>query len=413
MRAPVRFTSSSSLFDGVQDGFTSWMSHGDSIRDLPDEFTVVAKSESYIAAAKHIEKAIYGIQFHPEVTHCEFGNKILENFALSICGAKAEWSIAGFIERESEVLREITKEREVLSLVSGGVDSTVVAALLLEALDPARVHLMYIDTGLMRKYETAEVRENLVSLGAVNLYMIDAKDEFYKKLSGIADPEEKRAIIGDLFISIQEREIAARNVSGAMLAQGTLYTDMIESGKGVGKKAKVIKSHHNVRSPLVERKRESGELLEPLSKLYKDEVRELGQLLGVPKRTVGRHPFPGPGLAVRILGEVTPEKCAILQEVDAIFIEELKRRELYDEIWQAFSVLLPVRSVGVTGDSRNYGYVVALRAIISRDGMTADVYPFELGGLLEISSKITNQVPQVGRVVYDVSSKPPATIEWE
>ncbi len=412
-RSPVSYARESALFKGVPEGFTSWMSHGDSVKELPANFDLIAKSESYIAAAKHLNKEMYGIQFHPEVTHCEYGNRILENFAVGICGAVADWSIAGFIEEESRLLKQRVGERKVLLLVSGGVDSTVVAALLLKALDPRQVHLMYIDTGLMRKDETDEVRRNLVALGAENLYIVDAENEFYDALSGISDPEEKRTIIGDLFISIQEREVTEQHVNDALLAQGTLYTDMIESGKGVGKKAHVIKSHHNVRSPLVEEKRSGGELIEPLARLYKDEVRELGVLLGVPAHTVGRHPFPGPGLAVRILGAVNREKCEILREADAIFIEELKKRKLYDEIWQAFCVLLPVRSVGVTGDARNYGYVVALRAIISRDGMTADVYPFKMKDLLEISSRITNSVRLIGRVVYDVSSKPPATIEWE
>ncbi|MBN1686726.1 MAG: glutamine-hydrolyzing GMP synthase, partial [Spirochaetales bacterium] len=412
-RAPVHFKADRLLFEGVPGGFTSWMSHGDSVGRLPGDFELIATSESHVAAAKHREREIYGIQFHPEVTHCEYGNEILKNFAIGVCGARAEWSIAGFIEQESAALRQRTSGRKVLTLVSGGVDSTVVAALLLKALDPADVHLMYIDTGFMRKNETGEVERDLRALGAENLYVIDARSEFYSALSGIFDPEEKRRRIGDLFISVQEREIAARRVNDAFLAQGTLYTDMIESGKGIGEKAHVIKSHHNVRSPLVEEKRGRGEILEPLARLYKDEVRELGTLLGLAQSTVERHPFPGPGLAVRILGEVTSEKCDILREADSIFIEELKRRNLYDEIWQAFCVLLPVRSVGVTGDSRNYGYVVSLRAIVSRDGMTADVYPFEMKDLLEISSRITNNVPSIGRVVYDVSSKPPATIEWE
>ena len=241
----------------------------------------------------------------------------------------------------------------------------------------------------------------------------EAEDEFLGSLAGIDDPEEKRRIIGDLFITIQTREVEKLDIGDAFLAQGTLYTDMIESGKGIGSKAKVIKSHHNVRSPLVEAKRDAGRIIEPLDRLYKDEVRELGRTIGIGKEIIGRHPFPGPGLAVRILGDITDEKCRILREADAIFIAELKRRGLYDEIWQAFTVLLPVRSVGVTGDAREYGYVLALRAIISRDGMTADVYPFESRDLLEISSLITNSVREIGRVVYDISSKPPATIEWE
>jgi len=412
-RAPVRFESGSSLFHAVPDGFTSWMSHGDSILELPDKFELAAKSERFVAAANHRNGNVFGIQFHPEVTHCEYGNRIIENFAVRICGADTEWSMSTFIESESARLQEEAAGRKVLLLISGGVDSTVVAALLLKSLDPHQVHLMYIDTGLMRKNETIEVENNLRALGAENLYIIDATDEFISELTGIDDPEKKRKIIGDLFISIQEREVAARGVRDALLAQGTLYTDMIESGKGVGKNAHVIKSHHNVRTPLVEEKRARGEVLEPLARLYKDEVRELGLLLGVPSHTVGRHPFPGPGLAVRILGEVTREKCDILREADAIFIDELRKRNLYDEIWQALCVLLPVRTVGVTGDARNYGFVLALRAIISRDAMTADVYPFDAKDLLEISSKITNDVPQIGRVVYDISSKPPATIEWE
>jgi GMP synthase (glutamine-hydrolysing) len=272
---------------------------------------------------------------------------------------------------------------------------------------------MYIDTGLMRKNETEEVRERLGDLGAGNLHIVDASERFFSALSGITDPERKRAAIGDLFIQVQEQEIARLGVEGSFLAQGTLYTDMIESGKGVGNRADVIKSHHNVRSPLVERKREQGLLLEPLCFLYKDEVRRLGERLGLARDTVWRHPFPGPGLAVRILGEVTREKVAVLQQADFIYLNELRARGLYDRIWQAFSVLLPVRSVGVAGDLRRYGFVLALRAVVSRDGMTADVYPFTSTDLLEISARITNSIPEIGRVVYDVSSKPPATIEWE
>ena len=412
-RSALRFLKPDPLFRDVPDGFISWMSHGDSVSRLASGFEMVAVSGRHPAAAVWSERRFYGIQFHPEVTHCEFGSTILENFAVAVCGAAKSWSMDLYLDQAVERIRERAGDRDVLLLISGGVDSTVVAGLLLEALDPARVHLMYIDTGLMRKRESAEVAVNLERLGARNLYLIDAEEEFLEALAGIEDPERKRSIIGDLFMSVQTREVEARGVGGALLAQGTLYTDMIESGKGVGKKAHVIKSHHNVRSPLVEAKREAGEIIEPLDCLYKDEVRELGRKLGIDERIVGRHPFPGPGLAVRILGDVTKEKCGILRDADAIYLEELRERGLYDEIWQAFCVLLPIRSVGVAGDSREYGYVLALRAIISRDGMTADVYPFEPKDLLEISSRITNEVSQVGRVVYDVSSKPPATIEWE
>jgi GMP synthase (glutamine-hydrolysing) len=279
---------------------------------------------------------------------------------------------------------------------------------------------MYMDTGLMRKNETLIVRANLEKLGAKNLHIIMCEDEFLSALKGKEEPEEKRRIIGDLFITIQEREVARLGLpENYFLAQGTLYTDLIESGKGIGKKAHVIKSHHNVASPLVSAKRKAGKIIEPLDRLYKDEVRKLGRYLGVDEEVTGRHPFPGPGLAVRILGEVTREKCDILREADAIFIEELKLRRgpsgrtLYDEIWQAFAILLPIRSVGVAGDVRRYGRVLTLRAITSADGMTADVYPFDTRDLLEISTRITNSVKEIGRVTYDISSKPPATIEWE
>ena len=315
-----------------------------------------------------------------------------------------------------EVASRIRKEvgsGDALLLISGGVDSSVAGALLLRILPREKVHLLYIDTGLMRKAESEEVMRNLRSLGATHLHMVDAEGEFLSALAGLEDPEAKRRAIGDLFIRIQEREVARLGIPEAFLAQGTLYTDLIESGKGVGSKAQVIKSHHNVRSPLVEAKRRAGRVIEPLDRLYKDEVRSLGRLIGVSEDVVRRHPFPGPGLGVRILGEVTKDKCDLLRDADAVYMAELKTRGLYDGIWQAFSVLLPAKSVGVAGDERKYGFVLALRAVISEDGMTADVYPFEMRDILAISSAITNRVPGIGRVVYDISSKPPATIEWE
>jgi GMP synthase (glutamine-hydrolysing) len=300
------------------------------------------------------------------------------------------------------------------------VDSTVAGALLLKALQPDQVHLMYMDIGLMRKDETKSVTANLERLGASHLHIIHCEEEFLSALKGLEEPEAKRKAIGDLFITIQEREVTRLGLPDSyFLIQGTLYTDLIESGKGVGKKAHLIKSHHNVGSPLVDAKRKAGRIIEPLDRLYKDEVRRMGRLLGIDDEVVRRHPFPGPGLAVRILGEVTKEKCDILREADAIFIDELKKRYspdgelLYNEIWQAFAVLLPIRSVGVAGDVRKYGWVLALRAIVSADGMTADVYPFPPKDLLEISTMITNTVKEIGRVTYDISSKPPATIEWE
>ncbi len=284
---------------------------------------------------------------------------------------------------------------------------------MLRCLNPEQVHLLYIDTGLMRKAENEEVMLNLSRLGARHLETVDAESRFLEALKGVLDPEQKRRIIGDMFIRVQEEAVQRLGIPNAFLAQGTLYTDLIESGKGIGDKAQVIKSHHNVRSPLIEKKRAEGRVIEPLDKLYKDEVRALGRALGLPEEIVGRHPFPGPGLGVRILGEVTKEKCDILREADSIYIEELRKRGLHEQIWQAFCVLLPVRSVGVMGDERVYRYVVALRAVRSEDGMTAQPFAFEMKDLFEISACITNQVPQIGRVVYDISSKPPATIEWE
>jgi GMP synthase (glutamine-hydrolysing) len=406
---------------GFKDSFTAWMSHGDTLTQLAPGFKIFGTSGTgYPAVVAHEEKPWFGLQFHPEVTHCENGDDILGAFVFGVCGCTANWTMKQYIEGLEKSLKERAGDNPVLLLISGGVDSTVAGAALLKTLKSEQVHLMYMDTGLMRKNETAAVNASLEKLGAKNLHIIMCEDEFLGALKGKTEPEEKRKIIGDLFITIQEREVARLGLpDSCLLAQGTLYTDLIESGKGVGKKAHVIKTHHNVASPLVDAKRKAGRIIEPLDKLYKDEVRKLGRYLGVDEEIVGRHPFPGPGLAVRILGEITKEKCDILREADAIFIDELKRRKspagksLYDEIWQAFAIMLPIRSVGVAGDVRKYGWVLALRAITSADGMTADVYPFETKDLLEISTRITNSVKEIGRVTYDISSKPPATIEWE
>jgi GMP synthase (glutamine-hydrolysing) len=402
--------------------FTAWMSHGDTLTRLAPGFREYGRSASgYPALVIHETQPWFGLQFHPEVTHCERGLEILSAFVFGVCGCKAEWTMEQYIEEVRSSLTERVGANPVLLLISGGVDSTVAASLLLKTLDPDLVHLMYMDTGLMRKNETKTVEAALERGGARHLHIVHCEEEFLSALRGLEEPEAKRKIIGDLFITVQEREVAELGLPDSyFLAQGTLYTDLIESGKGVGKKAHLIKSHHNVGSPLVDAKRKAGRIIEPLDKLYKDEVRRLGRILGVDEQVVRRHPFPGPGLAVRILGEVTKEKCGILREADAIFIEELKRRRtpdgtasLYDDIWQAFAVLLPIRSVGVAGDVRKYGWVLALRAITSADGMTADVYPFPAKDLLEISTLITNTVKDIGRVTYDISSKPPATIEWE
>ena len=411
-RSRIHIRESSALFAGVDDGFVSWMSHSDVIEE-PAGLTTVAVSEHGHPAALQDDAGTYGLQFHPEVSHCEFGARILSNFAAGVCGARRDWNMDRFLEASGARVREQVGSAPVVTLISGGVDSTVVAALLLQILEPDQVHLLYVDTGLMRDAETDEVLASLRVLGATNLHAVDASQRFFAALAGVTDPERKRSAVGDEFVRVAVDELERLGIAGAFLAQGTLYTDLIESGKGVGARADVIKSHHNVRSPLIEAKRATGVLVEPLADLYKDEVRRLGRRLGLPARVVSRHPFPGPGLSVRILGEVTGERCRTLRAADRILIEELHRRGLYDAIWQAFCVLLPVQSVGVAGDVRRYGSVVAIRAITSEDGMTADVYPMASDDLLEISSRITNAVPEVGRVVYDVSSKPPATIEWE
>jgi GMP synthase (glutamine-hydrolysing) len=406
---------------GFDKTFTAWMSHGDTLTRLAPGFREYGISDTgYPAVVGHEEKPWFGLQFHPEVTHTERGSEILAAFVFGVCGCKKSWTMERYVEEARVSLRNRVGTNPVLLLISGGVDSTVAASLLLTTLNAEQVHLMYMDTGLMRRDETDTVRTALERLGAKHLHIIYCGEEFLGALKGLDDPEAKRKAIGDLFITVQEREVARLGLPDSyFLAQGTLYTDLIESGKGVGKKAHVIKSHHNVGSPLVDAKRKAGRIVEPLDRLYKDEVRRLGRILGIDEDVVRRHPFPGPGLAVRILGEVTKEKCDILRDADAIYIEELKNRlspageRLYDEIWQAFAVLLPVRSVGVAGDVRTYGWVLALRAIVSADGMTADVYPFPVKDLLEISTRITNTVKDIGRVTYDISSKPPATIEWE
>lgn len=405
----------SAFLSGIPSSWNSWMSHGDSILTTGESFEILAESEYGLPAIlKHKTKPFFGVQFHPEVSHGEYGNRFLENFAVSICKAKKEWTLEQYSRKLCRDIRDRVQDRPVLLLISGGVDSAVVAALLLKSLPPSQVYLMYIDTGLMRLDESLEVKENLKSLGASEILCPDRSETFLTALQGVSSPEEKRRIIGDTFVQVQEEEIK-NHISGTyLLAQGTLYTDMIESGKGVGQHSHLIKSHHNVSTPLIQDLRRQGLVLEPLSLLYKDEVRRLGSLLGLKKSLLHRHPFPGPGLGIRILGEVTRESCDLLRRADDIYLKELKKRNLYDEIWQAFAVLLPsVKTVGVTGDTRKYAYTLGLRAVEASDGMTAKVYPFRMDDLLEISSAITNRIPQIGRVVYDISSKPPATIEWE
>lgn len=404
----------SCLFEGLQGQQRVWMSHGDSIAKLADGFNLVAVSEEgLVAAVEHHEKPHYGVQFHPEVTHTDGGYVMLENFARR-CGCVHSWTMDSYLEDCLERIREQVGDRQVVSLVSGGVDSTVATFLCLRALGSDRVHSVHIDNGLMREGESEEVVQLLKQHGLANLHRVDASERFLEALKGVTAPEEKRKIIGDLFMQIVDDELSGfEGYEDAFLCQGTLYTDLIESGQGCGANADVIKSHHNVNSPFVLKKRQEGKIVEPNSGIFKDEVRELAHVLGIPNELAWRHPFPGPGLAVRIAGEVTESRLKRLRRADQILIEELYEWGFYDSVWQAFAVLLPVCAVGVQGDHRTEGEAIALRTVTSHDGMTAEfgVLPWDL--LAEVSRRITNEVAGIARVVYDITSKPPATIEWE
>jgi GMP synthase (glutamine-hydrolysing) len=385
-----------------------WMSHGDKMVRLADGLETLATSDnSPHAAFRHREKHIYGLQFHPEVTHSVHGKEIYRNFVLRICGAKADWTMEGFVESWVPRIRERVGNRRVICGLSGGVDSTVVAALLHKAIGD-RLTCIFVDNGLLRKDEAREVVTLFRERMALDVRAVDAGARFLKNLSGVEDPEKKRRIIGLTFIEVFEEE--ARTLPDAVfLAQGTLYPDVIESVSVRGPSA-TIKSHHNV-GGLPERMR--LELIEPLRELFKDEVRALGRVLEVPEEIVRRQPFPGPGLAIRVIGPIDAEHLRIVRDADAIVLEEIRRADLYDTVWQAFAILLPVKTVGVMGDERTYENVVAIRAVRSTDGMTADWARLPDDVLARMSSRIINEVRGVNRVVYDISSKPPATIEWE
>ena len=386
-----------------------WMSHGDSVKKIPTCFEVIAKTKSAPYAAIADEKRkIYGVQFHPEVVHSVDGKKMIENFVINIAGCKSEWTMKNFKKEEIINIKKIVGKNQVICGLSGGVDSSVVAALINEAIGK-QLTCIFVDHGLLRKGEGAQVKEVFAKKFKTNLVYVDASKLFLSKLKGVSDPEQKRKIIGKTFIEVFDKE-SAKIKNAIFLAQGTLYPDVIESSHPNKGESHTIKSHHNV-GGLPENMK--LKLLEPVRMLFKDEVRVLGKELGLPDHVVGRHPFPGPGLAIRIIGEITPEKIKVLQEADSIYIEEIRKAGLYDKIWQAFSVLTPIKTVGVMGDARTYENVLALRAVTSIDGMTADVYHFDSEFLCSVASRIINEVRGINRVVYDFTSKPPGTIEWE
>lgn len=394
------------LFEGIPQNPTVWMSHFDEVESVPEGFEINAKS-GVIAAISNEEKRIYAIQFHPEVTHTEFGGKMLENFVFEVCKAKKNWYVTGYIDRMVAEIREKVGDEKVILGLSGGVDSSVAAVLIHKAIGD-QLTCIFVDTGLLRKDEGRKVMENYGEHFNLKIEMIDASERFLGKLKGIADPEEKRKIIGREFVAVFD-EAAHRYQGAKFLAQGTIYPDVIESQSVKGPSA-VIKSHHNVGGLPEEMK---FILLEPLRELFKDEVRKAGEELGIPHHLVYRHPFPGPGLGIRILGEVDAEKVRILQAADDIFIEELYRHNLYEQVSQAFVVLLPVKSVGVMGDERTYEYTAVVRSANTIDFMTATFSKFPWEFLELVSNRIINEVRGINRVAYDISSKPPATIEWE
>ncbi|MGB7023539.1 MAG: glutamine-hydrolyzing GMP synthase [Candidatus Acidiferrales bacterium] len=403
----------SALFRGLPEHFKVWNSHGDHVAGLPDGFETTGRTDNAVAAIEDRSRHLYGVEFHPEVLHTDRGTEILRNFVFEVCDAKKNWDRASFISETVEAIRKRVGSAQALCALSGGVDSAVAAALVHRAIGDRLINV-FVDTGLLRQNEFVETLELLRDRLGLNVTGVNASERFLARLKGVTDPEDKRKRIGAEFIAVfaeESRRLAAETGGTAMrfLVQGTLYPDVIESVSVKGPSA-TIKTHHNVGGLP---KDLPFELIEPLRDLFKDEVRMIGRELGLPEEILSKHPFPGPGLAVRLLGEITPEKLEILRGADAIVVEEVRRGGVYDKVWQAFAVLLPVRSVGVMGDFRTYGYTIAVRVVSSEDAMTADWVrlPWEI--LERISVRIVNEVRGVTRVVYDVSSKPPSTIEWE
>ncbi len=407
--AELKINNESVLFSDLQKSLNVWMSHGDQVQDLPDDFELVASTETApIAAMQHNSKPIYALQFHPEVTHTEDGKVVLDNFIFKVCNASKDWKMDDLISNRIDEIKKQVKDNKVLLGLSGGVDSSVTAALLHQAIGNKLV-CVFVDNGLLRKGEAEEVMETFKENMNLNVIKSDSEEVFLRHLKGIDDPEQKRKIIGRTFIDVFDTE-ATKLKDIHFLAQGTIYPDVIESSGSESKEARVIKSHHNVGGLPDEMKME---LVEPLRDLFKDEVRKMGVELGLAPEMLNRHPFPGPGLGVRILGEITKEKTSVLKEADHIFIQELIKADLYNKVSQAFAVYLPIKSVGVVGDERRYAEVIGLRAVETVDFMTARWAHLPYEFLEHVSNRIVNEIEEVSRVVYDISSKPPATIEWE
>ena len=411
--AQLEIEANSALFAGLPSRVKAWSSHGDSVVELPAGFEVAGRTDNAVAAVENRGRRLYGVQFHPEVNHTDHGTEILENFVFAICGAKRNWNRAGFIAETVEGIRNRTEGARAICALSGGVDSTVAAVLVHRGMGD-RLTNIFVDTGLLRRNEFRETLEMLRERLGLHVIGVDASERFLGRLKGVADPEQKRKIIGNEFISVfaeEARKIAAasQGLPVKFLVQGTLYPDVIESVSVKGPSA-VIKSHHNVGGLPADM---PFKLIEPLRDLFKDEVRQIGRELRLPEEILVKQPFPGPGLAVRLLGDVTKEKLETVRGADAVVVEEIRRAGLYDKVWQAFAVLLPVQSVGVMGDGRTYGHTIAVRVVDSQDAMTADWSRLPAEVLGRISARIVNEVPGVNRVVYDISSKPPSTIEWE